>query len=33
MGPEKPLNAAAFTLVVEGRAGVVMPELFGVERS
>lgn len=33
VGPEAPLNAAAFTHVVEGKAGEVMPGLFEVERS
>jgi NAD-dependent deacetylase len=32
VGPEPPLNAAAFTHVVEGNAGVVLPGLFVVER-
>ena len=31
VGPEAPLNAHAFTNVVEGKAGEVMPGLFGVE--
>jgi NAD-dependent deacetylase len=31
VGPEAPLNAAAFTHVVEGKAGEVMPGLFRVE--
>jgi hypothetical protein len=31
VGPEAPLNAAAFTHVVEGKAGEVLPGLFGVE--
>ena len=30
IGPEAPLNAAAFTHVVEGRAGEVLPNLFAV---
>ena len=30
VGPERPLNAAAFTNVVEGKAGEVMPGLFAV---
>jgi NAD-dependent deacetylase len=30
VGPEPPLNAAAFTHVVEGRAGEVLPRLFFV---
>jgi NAD-dependent deacetylase len=29
VGPERPLNASAFTHVVEGKAGEVMPGLFG----
>jgi NAD-dependent deacetylase len=28
VGPEKPLNAGAFTHVVEGKAGEVLPGLF-----
>ena len=32
IGPETPLNAAAFTQVVEGKAGEVMPGLFMVQR-
>jgi len=28
VGPEAPLNAAAFTRVVLGKAGVVLPGLF-----
>jgi NAD-dependent deacetylase len=32
IGPEAPLNAAAFTHVVEGKAGEVLPGLFHVER-
>jgi len=32
VGPEPPLNAAAFTHVVEGKAGAVLPGLFVVER-
>jgi NAD-dependent deacetylase len=28
VGPEKPLNASAFTRVVEGKAGEVLPDLF-----
>lgn len=32
VGPEKPLNAEAFTHVVEGKAGEVMPGLFVVEQ-
>jgi NAD-dependent deacetylase len=31
VGPEAPLNAAAFTHVVEGKAGEVLPGLFVVE--
>jgi NAD-dependent deacetylase len=31
VGPEAPLNAGAFTNVVEGKAGVVLPGLFLVE--
>jgi NAD-dependent deacetylase len=31
VGPEPPLNASAFTHVVEGKAGVVLPGLFHVE--
>lgn len=31
VGPEEPLNATAFTHVVEGRAGEVLPGLFSVE--
>jgi NAD-dependent deacetylase len=31
IGPEAPLNAAAFTQVVEGNAGEVLPGLFRVE--
>ncbi len=31
VGPEKPLNASAFTHVVEGKAGEVMPGLFRAE--
>jgi NAD-dependent deacetylase len=33
IGPEPPLNAAAFTHVVEGKAGEVLPGLFRVELS
>jgi NAD-dependent deacetylase len=33
VGPEPPLNASAFTHVVEGNAGEVLPGLFEVERS
>jgi NAD-dependent protein deacetylase/lipoamidase len=31
IGPERPLNAAAFSDIVEGKAGEVMPGLFDVE--
>lgn len=31
IGPERPLNAGAFTTIVEGKAGEVLPGLFGVE--
>jgi NAD-dependent deacetylase len=31
VGPEPPLNAAAFTYVVEGRAGEVLPTLFALD--
>jgi NAD-dependent deacetylase len=31
VGPEPPLNASAFTYVVEGKAGVMLPGLFVVE--
>jgi NAD-dependent deacetylase len=31
IGPERPLNADAFTTVVEGRAGEALPGLFAVE--
>ena len=31
VGPEPPLNAHAFTNVVEGKAGEVLPGLFGDE--
>lgn len=31
IGPERPLNADAFTTVVEGKAGEVLPGLFAVE--
>ncbi len=31
IGPEAPLNAHAFTIVVEGRAGEVLPNLFVAE--
>jgi NAD-dependent deacetylase len=32
VGPEPPLNAAAFTHVVEGRAGEMLPRMFHVEQ-
>jgi NAD-dependent deacetylase len=32
IGPERPLNASAFTQIVEGKAGEVMPGLFHIER-
>jgi NAD-dependent deacetylase len=31
VGPEEPLNATAFTHVVEGKAGETLPGLFQVE--
>jgi NAD-dependent deacetylase len=31
IGPERPLNAHAFTTIVEGNAGAVLPGLFDVE--
>jgi NAD-dependent deacetylase len=31
VGPERPLNADAFTHVVEGKAGQVLPDLFRVD--
>jgi hypothetical protein len=31
VGPEPPLNAAAFTNVVEGNAGEALPGLFALE--
>jgi NAD-dependent deacetylase len=31
VGPERPLNAAAFTHIVEGKAGEVLPGLFVVQ--
>ena len=31
IGPERPLNASAFTHIVEGKAGQVLPGLFHVE--
>jgi NAD-dependent deacetylase len=33
VGPERPLNASAFTHVVEGKAGEVLPGLFEMLRS
>ena len=33
VGPEPPLNASAFTQVVEGNAGAVLPGIFAYERS
>lgn len=33
IGPERPLNAHAFTTIVEGKAGEVLPGLFTVERA
>jgi NAD-dependent deacetylase len=33
VGPERPLNAHAFTQIVEGKAGEVLPGLFEVEAS
>jgi NAD-dependent deacetylase len=32
IGPEHPLNASAFTTIVEGKAGELMPGLFVVEQ-
>jgi NAD-dependent deacetylase len=32
IGPERPLNAGAFTHIVEGKAGEVLPGLFEVEK-
>ena len=32
IGPERPLNAGAFTEVILGKAGEVLPELFAVEQ-
>jgi len=32
IGPERPLNAAAFSQIVEGKAGEVMPQLFQVQQ-
>lgn len=32
VGPERPLNASAFTQVILGKAGEVLPNLFDVER-
>jgi NAD-dependent protein deacetylases, SIR2 family len=31
IGPERPLNASAFSQIVEGKAGEVMPGLFEIE--
>jgi NAD-dependent deacetylase len=31
VGPERPLNASAFTQIVAGKAGEVLPGLFAVE--
>lgn len=31
IGPEHPLNASAFTQIIEGKAGEVMPGLFEIE--
>jgi NAD-dependent deacetylase len=31
IGPEPPLNASAFTHIVEGKAGEVLPGLFAIE--
>ena len=31
IGPERPLNASAFTQIVEGKAGEVTPQLFELE--
>ena len=31
VGPERPLNASAFTQIVEGKAGEMLPGLFAVE--
>ena len=33
VGPERPLNADAFTTIVEGKAGEVLPGLFDVDGS
>jgi NAD-dependent deacetylase len=33
VGPERPLNAQAFTTIIEGKAGEVLPGLFEVESS
>lgn len=33
VGPERPLNAGAFTHVVEGKAGEVLPGVFVVEKT
>lgn len=32
IGPERPLNAHAFTQIVEGKAGQVLPGLFALQR-
>ena len=32
VGPERPLNASAFTYIVEGKAGEVLPGLFQAQR-
>jgi NAD-dependent deacetylase len=32
IGPERPLNASAFTYIVEGKAGEVLPGLFQAQR-
>jgi NAD-dependent protein deacetylase/lipoamidase len=32
IGPEQPLNASAFTEVISGKAGEVLPDLFTIER-
>jgi NAD-dependent deacetylase len=33
IGPERPLNVGAFTRIVEGKAGEVLPGLFEVEKA
>jgi NAD-dependent deacetylase len=33
IGPERPLNASAFTTIVEGKAGQVLPGLFEAEQN